>query len=300
MTGPGSTKGARGIRLRETTLGHLAQAYGGVVPQASAHSRVTRLSPPEAAAEGDLVPLLVPRLIANAADAVARGASLLVLAEVAKHPRARPLGGWVHPYAAWAMARVLEEWALVSQEPSLLGRDVLLGANVELGPRVLLGDRVTIGASSVIGGVGFGWAIGPDGHATRVPHLGGVVVEDDVTVGPLCTIDAGVLSPTIIRRGAHLDAQVHVAHNCEVGEGTFVAAQSGLAGSVKVGRGVLVGGQVGIADHVTVGDGARIAAKSGVIGDVPAGATVAGYPAVLRARWLRGLGELYRSVKKRR
>jgi UDP-3-O-[3-hydroxymyristoyl] glucosamine N-acyltransferase len=300
VTGPGSTKWARGIHLRETTLGHLAQAYGGVVPQASAHSRVTRLSPPEAAAEGDLVPLLVPRLIANAAEAVARGASLLVLADVAKHPRARPLGGWVHPYAAWAMARVLEEWALVSQEPSLLGRDVLLGANVELGPRVLLGDRVTIGASSVIGGVGFGWAIGPDGHATRVPHLGGVVVEDDVTVGPLCTIDAGVLSPTIIRRGAHLDAQVHVAHNCEVGEGTFVAAQSGLAGSVKVGRGVLVGGQVGIADHVTVGDGARIAAKSGVIGDVPTGATVAGYPAVLHARWLRGLGELYRSVKKRR
>ena len=58
--------------------------------------------------------------------------------------------------------------------------------------------------------------------------------------------------------------------------------------------GVLVGGQVGIADHLSVGDGAKIAAKSGVIGDVPAGATVAGYPAVERHRWLRGLAELYR------
>ena len=62
-----------------------------------------------------------------------------------------------------------------------------------------------------------------------------------------------------------------------------------LRGLGALGRGVLVGGQAGFADHVTVGDGARIAAKSGVIGDVPAGAVVAGYPAVPRARWLRAL-----------
>jgi UDP-3-O-[3-hydroxymyristoyl] glucosamine N-acyltransferase len=58
----------------------------------------------------------------------------------------------------------------------------------------------------------------------------------------------------------------------------------------------LIGGQVGIADHVRVGDGAKIAAKSGVIGDVPANAVVAGYPAVSRARWLRGLAHLYRAL----
>ena len=32
------------------------------------------------------------------------------------------------------------------------------------------------------------------------------------------------------------------------------------------------------------------------IGDVEPGVTVAGYPAVIRARWLRGLAELYRGV----
>jgi UDP-3-O-[3-hydroxymyristoyl] glucosamine N-acyltransferase len=63
---------------------------------------------------------------------------------------------------------------------------------------------------------------------------------------------------------------------------------------VTIGRGVLVGGQAGVADHVRVGDGARIAAKSGVIGDVPAGAIVAGYPAVARGRWLRAFAALYR------
>ena len=56
----------------------------------------------------------------------------------------------------------------------------------------------------------------------------------------------------------------------------------------------LVGGQVGIADHIVIGDGVKIAAKSGVIGDVASGTTIAGYPAVERPRWLRGLAELYR------
>jgi len=45
-----------------------------------------------------------------------------------------------------------------------------------------------------------------------------------------------------------------------------------------------------------VGDGARIAAKSGVIGDVPAGAVVAGYPAVPRHRFFRGLARLYKGI----
>jgi UDP-3-O-[3-hydroxymyristoyl] glucosamine N-acyltransferase len=287
-----------GVRLRPTTLGRLAKAYGGTVRFADA--RVERLSPLETAGEADLAPLLAARFIDSAVSAIARGAMLLVVEGLAEDPRLRPLAGWVHAHAAWAMACVLGEMSAHAADPPLLGRDVALGAHVELGPRVIVGDRVTIGPSSVIGGVGFGWATGPDGSVKRMPHLAGVVLEDEVTVGPLCTIDAGVLSPTRVRRGAHLDAHVHVAHNCDIGERTFVAAQSGFAGSVKVGRDVLVGGQAGIADHVTIGDGARIAAKSGVIGDVPAGATFAGYPAVARARWLRGVAELHRATKKRR
>jgi len=149
-----------------------------------------------------------------------------------------------------------------------------------------------------VGHPGFGWADAPDGTVRAVPQLGGVLLEDDVYIGPMCSVDAGTLSPTRIRRGAKLDAHVHVGHNGDVGEGVMIAAQSGLAGSVTLGRDVLVGGQAGFADHVTVGDGARIAAKSGVIGDVPPGAVVAGYPAVPRTRWLRALARLYRGTRR--
>src|SRR5262249_49385363 len=131
-----------------------------------------------------------------------------------------------------------------------------------------------------------------------IPQLGGVVIEPGAVIGPLCTVDAGTLSPTRVGRGAKIDAQCHLGHNVRIGDGTMIAAQSGFAGSVSVGKDALVGGQVGVADHVTIGDDARIAAKSGVIGDVPAGAVVAGYPAVPRARWLRALANMFRLAER--
>jgi UDP-3-O-[3-hydroxymyristoyl] glucosamine N-acyltransferase len=253
---------------------------------------VLRLAPVESAGAGDLAPLLSARYARAAEEAASRGAALLVAEDLAlRVGAAAPC--WVHPLAAWAMAEVLDGCDAPDAKP-VVGEGTALGEHVVLAPRVVLGARVRIDPGAVIGRPGFGWATGPDGKVRAVPQKGGVVIEDDVVIGPLCTIDAGTLSPTRIRRGAKLDAQVHVGHNVDIGEGTTIAAQSGFAGSVKVGRGVLVGGQVGVADHVTIGDGARIAAKSGVIGDVPPGAVVAGYPAVPRLRWLRALATLYR------
>jgi UDP-3-O-[3-hydroxymyristoyl] glucosamine N-acyltransferase len=229
-----------------------------------------------------------------AGEAASRGAALLVDAAIVDRV-GRAGASWVHEYATWAMAGVLDG-AEVPDVPAVVGAGCSIAPSAVLGPRVVLGARVVVGDGAVIGHPGFGWAHGPDGRVRAVPQLAGVVIEDDVSIGPLCTVDAGTLAPTRVRRGAKLDAHVHIGHNGDVGEGCILAAQVGLAGSVTLGRGVLVGGQAGIADHVTVGDGARIAAKSGVIGNVPAGAVVAGYPAVARARWLRGLARLYRGL----
>jgi len=255
-------------------------------------------SKPEAGGERTLVPLLRASHVRDAIEASARGAILLVDAalEAAREAalRAAPTA-WVHAHAAWAMACVLD-LADAPDEPARVGPGTTLGAHAVLGPRVVVGEGVRVGAGTVIGSPGFGWAAGPDGVTRAVPQLGGVVIEDGVSIGPLCTIDAGTLTPTRVRRGAKLDAHVHVGHNVDIGEDCIVAAQAGFAGSVTLGRGVLVGGQAGFADHVHVGDGARIAAKSGVISDIAAGAVVAGYPAVPRLRWLRALARSYRDA----
>ncbi|WP_394847877.1 hypothetical protein LZC95_10485 [Pendulispora brunnea] len=254
---------------------------------------MTSIASLESAGAGDLAPVLRVDRLGEVEAALQRGAALLVDASLASRLRLPDLPAWVHSHATWAMAQVLGSCSAPRPEPQI-GEGSVIGPNAVIHPGVRIGRNVSIGANAVIGHPGFGWAEGPDGSVCAVPQLGGVILEDGVGVGPLCTIDAGTLSPTVVRRGTKLDAQVHVGHNCVIGEGCLVAAQTGFAGSVTLGRGVKVGGQAGFADHVRVGDGARIAAKSGVIGDVPAGATVAGYPAVPRMRWLRGLAKLYR------
>ena len=295
-------------------LRELAAKHGGMLDPGLEDAVVSRVVPVDAAkADGDaaaLVPLLSRRYLEAA---LATDALLLVDGPLATLvPAGRR---WIHPRAPYALACVLarvpapaplDARDLARVEPgasvdptAILGPFVVVYAGATIGPHcrlephvvvyggVSLGVRVAVGASSVLGRAGFGWAATPGGGVVRIPQLGGVEIEDDVEIGPLCTIDAGTLAPTFIGRGAKLDAHVHVGHNASIGAGALVAAQSGFAGSSRIGSGALVGGQVGVADHCDVGDGARLAAKSGVIGDVPAGAVFGGYPAVEKSRWLR-------------
>jgi len=283
-----------GVPLAPRPLENLAQRHGGALRN-GAKGVVRRLVPVQRANAGDLTVLLHARYVEDAIRATTRGALLLIDEALTKRGDVAGLPGWFHPHAAWAMAELLDVGD-VSMDQPVVGSDCRIGPGVHLLPRVVIGSRVTIGPGAVIGAAGFGFVTGPDGKTREIPQLGGVVIEDDVHIGALCTIASGTIGPTILRRGVKLDAQVHVGHNCEIGEDTVIAAQTGLAGSVTIGRGVMIGGQVGIADHLVVGDNARIAAKSGVIGDIANGSTIAGYPAVERSRWLRGLAELYRLV----
>lgn len=180
-----------------------------------------------------------------------------------------------------------------------LGDGVTLGDDVRIGPRVVcypgvrIGSRVVLKAGAVIGGDGFGYLPGPDGH-TRIPHAGGCVLEDDVEVGSNSCIDRGSVDDTVIGRGTKIDNLVQVGHNVRIGARCLLMAGVGVAGSTRVGDGAILAGHVGVTDHLDIGAGSRVAAKSAVFGDVPAGSVISGHPARPHRQFLRAQAALYR------
>ncbi len=134
-----------------------------------------------------------------------------------------------------------------------LGSRTRLLANVTLVRNVTLGQRCIMHPGAVIGSDGFGNAMTPDGWV-KVPQLGGVCVGDDVEIGANTSIDLGALGDTVIGNGVRIDNLVHIAHNCQVGEHSAIAAQCGFAGSTVIGKRCMFGGQVGVTGHLTICD----------------------------------------------
>jgi UDP-3-O-[3-hydroxymyristoyl] glucosamine N-acyltransferase len=249
-------------------------------------------------------------IVADPAGAINRAARAFAPApqpEPGVDPTARvgpgvrvPPEAWIGPYAILEMGVRLGSGVRIGAG-AFLGAGTVIGDDCEIGPHAVcypgttLGDRVVLKAGAVIGGPGFGYLRGPDGHV-RVPHTGQCVLESDVEVGSGSCVDRGSFDDTVIGRGTKIDNLVQVGHNVRIGQRCLIMATSGIAGSCRIGDDVTIAGGVGIADHVNVGDGAVIGAKSVVFGpgEVTAGAVVTGYPARPHRQFLRAQAAVYR------
>lgn len=165
---------------------------------------------------------------------------------------------------------------------AVIGDDCQLHPHVTVYSACRLGDRVILQAGVAVGNDGFGYVSGQlDGRFThqRIPHVGRVVIGDDVEIGANCTIDRGSVDDTVIGAGTKFDKLVHVGHNVQIGRLCLILAQVGIAGSARIEDGVVLAGQVGVSGHLTIGAGAKVGAQGGVISNVPAGESWSGYPA---------------------
>jgi UDP-3-O-[3-hydroxymyristoyl] glucosamine N-acyltransferase len=163
---------------------------------------------------------------------------------------------------------------------SVIGENCRLYPGVVIRERCEIGNRVIVHSNAVIGSDGFGYTAAPDGSGLmKIPHIGGVKIEDDVEIGAGTCIDRGKFANTTIGAGTKIDNLCQIAHNCRIGRCCLLAGQVALAGSVTVGDGARLGGGVGVRDQVTIGAGASLAAYAAVMNDVPAGAVWGGYPA---------------------
>ncbi len=223
----------------------------------------------------------------------------------------RPAPG-IHPTAWVAQSAVIGEGSYVGPF-AVIGEDVVIGRNAVIHPHVVIyqgarigddfcahshasvrencrvGDRVILQNGVVIGGDGFGFALRKDGTHYKIVQSGVTIIEDDVEVQTLASVDRATVGETRVKRGAKIDSLVQVGHACVVGEDDIICAQTGLAGSSILGRSVVLAGQVGVSGHLTIHDNAVVYAQSGVGGDVAAGAAISGSPAFDAAVWRRAV-----------
>ena len=159
----------------------------------------------------------------------------------------------------------------------VIGKNCLIHPNVTIYDHTVIGDNVIIHAGSILGADAFYYKKRAEGFDQLISG-GRVVIEDNVGIGALCTIDKGVTGDTTIGAGSKLDNQVHVGHDTVIGKKCLIASQTGIAGCVIIEDEVTIWGQVGTTSGITIGAKAVIMGQTGVTKSVEGGKSYFGTP----------------------
>lgn len=191
----------------------------------------------------------------------------------------------------------------VIYEGCTIGEHFTAHAHVSVREFTRIGDRVTLHNGVVIGGDGFGFAKGNDKRQHKIVQSGITVIDDDVEIQTLTSVDRATLGETRVKRGAKIDSLCQIGHGCTVGEDNIICGQTGLAGGTILEENVIMAGQTGSSGHLTIHKNAIVWAQSGVGHDVPEGHIVSGSPAFDSREWLRAsaaysrLPEMLRTIR---
>lgn len=202
------------------------------------------------------------------------------------------------------------------------GKNCSIAVNASIGDRVEMGDNctihngvviynncklgnnVTIHSNTVIGADAFYYKKKTN-YYDKMISCGNVIIDDDVEIGALCSIDRGVSGDTVIGAGTKMDNMVHVGHDTVIGKTCLFAAQVGIAGTVTIEDDVILWGKVGVDKDLVIGKGAVVLGNSGVGKDLEGNKSYWGSPVIeARAAWkelalIRKLPEIVEKLKDR-
>ena len=140
----------------------------------------------------------------------------------------------IHPSVQIASSAIIEKGVKIGAN-SFIDHNVVIHANTSIG------ERCIIRSNSVIGAEGFGFEKDVNQSWIRFPHLGKVIIGDNVEIGALNSICKGSLNDTIIKEGVKTDNLVHIGHNCSIEKNCILTACAELSGGVSLGKSVWIG-----------------------------------------------------------
>jgi UDP-3-O-[3-hydroxymyristoyl] glucosamine N-acyltransferase len=161
-----------------------------------------------------------------------------------------------------------------------IGKGTIIYGNCFLYDKVIVGKNVKIHAGTVIGSEGYGYSRNSQGEFEVFPHIGGVIIEDNVDIGANTCIDRGALGNTIIKLGAKIDNLVHIAHNVIVGKHAAVIANAMIGGSVIIDDYAWVAPSASIMNQIHIGEKSTVGLGAVVTKNIPENEVWAGSPAM--------------------
>ncbi|MEO8309822.1 MAG: acyl-ACP--UDP-N-acetylglucosamine O-acyltransferase [Caldimonas sp.] len=166
---------------------------------------------------------------------------------------------------------------------SIVREHVRIGARTVVGPHCVIEGRTTIGRDNrIFQFVSLG-AVPQDKKYAGEPTT--LEIGDRNTIREYCNFNLGTAQDagtTRVGDDNWLMNNVHIAHDCVVGNQTIIAGYAGLAGHVHLGDWAIVGAMSGLLQFVRVGAHAMIGFQSHVSQDVPPFMMVDGHPLTVR------------------
>ena len=162
----------------------------------------------------------------------------------------------------------------------IIGPTVKIGAGTVLRSHVVVEGRTTIGENNVVfAGASVGCQPQDKKYAGEDTAL---VVGDRNVIRENCTLSIGTVQDkglTVVGSGNLFMANVHIAHDCQVGSQTILANNVALAGRVVVEDYAILGGQSAVHQFVRVGAHAMVGGMSALLRDLPPYVICSGNPA---------------------
>lgn len=184
----------------------------------------------------------------------------------------------------------------IVEKNSIIGKDVYIGPHCYIGNDVKIGNntkilhntciygKTEIGSNSIIksnttiGSDGFGFIYTGD-ELFHLPHVGSVVIGDNVWIGSNSAVEKSHIDKTIIEDHVKIDDLVQIGHNTIIKKFTQITAGSIIAGRAKIGKGCWISPNSVIDIGCEIGDNCMVGTSSLVRSSFPKNSVIVGSPA---------------------
>lgn len=191
-----------------------------------------------------------------------------------------PVTSGIHPTAIIAPSAVLGEGVSVGPY-AYVGDDCVVGDGCVIAMRATLERNVTLAAGVTIG---IGSVIGGDPQDLKYQgERTTVEIGENTVIREYATINRGTTHSmkTTVGSGSFLMSYVHLAHDCQVGNGVIIGNGTQLAGHVAIDDRAIVSGLVAVHQFARIGRHSFVGGCSRVAKDVPPYLKAVGNPVKL-------------------